>query len=174
MIPDFPHNIRIRLARLIFLLRPDVAQSLPSHCLDLDLNGLFTRRDFWLISGMLGNYTIPKWKEFLKSREPILRKSYLSTFIHINKHIKWIHLVQKKFDFHAWVKKCHYEVKNARSVWSVPFSHSLSKCSQMQPSFPCKPYAFKTPAISKQFSVTKIKIFKLRNSQDFLENKASY
>ena len=30
MIPDFPHNIRIRLARLIFLLLcPDVAQPLP-------------------------------------------------------------------------------------------------------------------------------------------------
>ena len=36
---------------------------------------------------MLGNYTIPKLKEFLKSREPILRKSYLSTSIHINKHM---------------------------------------------------------------------------------------
>ena len=30
MIPDFPYNIRIRLARLeSFLLRPDVAKSLP-------------------------------------------------------------------------------------------------------------------------------------------------
>ena len=58
-----------------------------SHCLDLDLNGLLTRRNFWRIPGVLGNYTIPKWKEFLKSREPILRKSYLSTFIHINKHM---------------------------------------------------------------------------------------
>ena len=30
MIPDFPHNIRIRLAQLkFFLLRPDVALSLP-------------------------------------------------------------------------------------------------------------------------------------------------
>ena len=30
MIPDFPHNIRIRLAQLkFFLLRPDVAKSLP-------------------------------------------------------------------------------------------------------------------------------------------------
>ena len=58
-----------------------------SHCLDLDLNGLLTRRNFWHIPGMLGNYTIPKWKEFLKSREPILRKSYLSTFIHVNKHM---------------------------------------------------------------------------------------
>ena len=53
----------------------------------MDLNGLLTRRNFWRIPGMLGNYTIPKWKEFLKSREPILRKSYLSTFIHINKHM---------------------------------------------------------------------------------------
>ena len=58
-----------------------------SHYLDLDLNGLLTRRNFWRIPGMLGHYTIPKWKEFLKSREPILRKSYLSTFIHINKHM---------------------------------------------------------------------------------------
>ena len=31
-----------------------------SHCLDLDLNGLLTRRNFWHIPGMLGNYTIPK------------------------------------------------------------------------------------------------------------------
>ena len=31
-----------------------------SHCLDLDLNGLSTRRIFWRIPGMLGNYTIPK------------------------------------------------------------------------------------------------------------------
>ena len=30
MIPDFPHNIRIRLAQLkLFLLHPDVAKSLP-------------------------------------------------------------------------------------------------------------------------------------------------
>ena len=58
-----------------------------THCLDLDLNGLLTRRIFWRIPGLLGNYTIPKWKEFLKSRESILRKSYLSTFIHINKHM---------------------------------------------------------------------------------------
>ena len=30
MIPDFPHNIRIRLARLkFFLLRPDITKSLP-------------------------------------------------------------------------------------------------------------------------------------------------
>ena len=58
-----------------------------SHCLGLDLNGLLTRRNFWSIPGMLENYTIPKWKEFFKSQEPILRKSYLSTFIHINKHM---------------------------------------------------------------------------------------
>ena len=64
-----------------------VLQSKGTHCLDLVLNGLFTRHNFWCISGMLGNYTIPKWKEFLKSREPILRKSYLSTFIHVNKHM---------------------------------------------------------------------------------------
>ena len=62
-------------------------QSISTHCLDLVLNGLLTRRNFWRIPGLLGNYTIPKWKEFLKSREPILRKSYLSTFIHINKHM---------------------------------------------------------------------------------------
>ena len=58
-----------------------------THCLDLDLNGLLTRHNFWRISGMLGNYTIPKWKEFLKSCKPILRKSYLSTFNHVNKHM---------------------------------------------------------------------------------------
>ena len=29
MIPDFPHNIRIRLTLLIFLLHPDVVKSLP-------------------------------------------------------------------------------------------------------------------------------------------------
>ena len=43
------------------------------HCLDLDLNGHLTRRNFWHIPGMLENYTIPPKKEFLKSREPILR-----------------------------------------------------------------------------------------------------
>ena len=58
-----------------------------SHCLDLYLNGLLTGCNFWCIPGLLGNYTIPKCKEFLKSPEPILRKSYLSTFIHINKHV---------------------------------------------------------------------------------------
>ena len=58
-----------------------------THCLDLDLNGLLTRCNFWGIPGMLEHYTIQKWKEFLKSRKPILRKSYLSTFIHINKHL---------------------------------------------------------------------------------------
>ena len=31
-----------------------------SHCLDLDLNGLLTRRNFWQIPGMLENYPIPK------------------------------------------------------------------------------------------------------------------
>ena len=51
-----------------------------SHCLDLDLNGLLTRRNFWRIPGMLGNYMIPKWKEFLKSRKPILRKSLSEHF----------------------------------------------------------------------------------------------
>ena len=30
-----------------------------SHCLDLDLKGLLTRRKFWRIPGMLENYTIP-------------------------------------------------------------------------------------------------------------------
>ena len=58
-----------------------------AHCLDLVLNGLLTRRNFWRIPGMLENYMIPKWKEFLKSREPILRKYYLSTFIHVNKYM---------------------------------------------------------------------------------------
>ena len=53
-----------------------------THCLDLVLNGLLTRRNFWRIPGMLESYTIPKWTEFLKLCEPILRKSYLSTFIH--------------------------------------------------------------------------------------------
>ena len=36
MISDFPHNIRIRLALLIFLLRPDVALSLPCWLLQLN------------------------------------------------------------------------------------------------------------------------------------------
>ena len=31
-----------------------------SHSLDLDLNGLLTRRNFGCIPGMLGTYTIPK------------------------------------------------------------------------------------------------------------------
>ena len=32
MIPDFPHDIRIRMAQLnFFLLRPDIAKSLPSQ-----------------------------------------------------------------------------------------------------------------------------------------------
>ncbi len=31
-----------------------------SQCLDLDLNGLLTRRNFGCIPGMLGTYTIPK------------------------------------------------------------------------------------------------------------------
>ena len=30
------------------------------HCLDLVLNGLLTRRNFWCIPGMLEHYTIPK------------------------------------------------------------------------------------------------------------------
>ena len=62
-------------------------QAVNSHWLNLVLNGLLTRHNFWCISGLPGNYTIPKWEEFLKSREPILRKSYLSTFIHVNKHM---------------------------------------------------------------------------------------
>ena len=107
-----------------------------THYLDLVLNGLLTRRNFWCIPGMLGNYTIPKWKEFLKSREPILRKSYLSTFIHINKHMDgawdtfWIKSLNgtfivlqmksfgtKKFDFCAWVKKCHFG--NFWKLWKI-------------------------------------------------------
>ena len=51
-----------------------------SHCLDLDLNDLTHSR----YARKLYN---PKMKDFLKSREPILRKSYLSTFIHIYKHM---------------------------------------------------------------------------------------
>ena len=31
-----------------------------THSLDLDLNGLLTRRNFGCIPGMLGTYTIPK------------------------------------------------------------------------------------------------------------------
>ena len=35
MIPDFPHNIRIRLAQLKKMFHPDVALSLPVGCLSL-------------------------------------------------------------------------------------------------------------------------------------------
>ena len=76
-----PHAINQYYETRIFLYL------LFAHCLDLDLNSLLTWRNFWCIPGMLEHYTIPKWKEFLKSHEPILRKSYLSTFIHINKHM---------------------------------------------------------------------------------------
>ena len=121
-----------------------------THCLDLDLNGLLTSRNFWCIPGMLELYTIPKWKEFLKSREPILRKSYLSTFIHINKHmdgardIFWIKSLNgtflalqikafgpNNFDFHAWVKKCHFGNfwKFRSSVLSVVIWKDLHKIS---------------------------------------------
>ena len=107
-----------------------------THCLDLVLNGLLTRSNFWRIPGMLGSYTIPKWKEFLNPREPILKKSYLSTFIHIDKHmdgardIFWIKSLNgtflalqiksfgpKNFDFHAWVKKCHFG--NFWKFWKI-------------------------------------------------------
>ena len=39
---------------------------LVSHCLGLDLNGLFTRRNFWRIPGILGNYIqeIPAFRDF--------------------------------------------------------------------------------------------------------------
>ena len=47
-------------------------------------------------------------------------------------HIKWPLRCQKR---KVGVSRCG-------SVWSVPFSHSLSKCSQMQPSFPCEPLCF--------------------------------
>ena len=40
----------------------------------------------WMsIPGMLGNYTIPEQKYFLKFWGWFLRKSYLTTFIHLNK-----------------------------------------------------------------------------------------
>ena len=109
--------------------------SLQSHCLDLHLNGLLTRHNFWRIPGMLGNYTIPKWKEFFKSREAILTKSYLSTIIHINKHMGgardtfwikslngtflalqikafvpkkfWFSCMGKKVPFWQFFRKCH-------------------------------------------------------------------
>ena len=40
--------------------RHDVNYGQVSHSLDLDLNGLLTRRNFGCIPGMLGTYTIPK------------------------------------------------------------------------------------------------------------------
>ena len=45
-----------------------------SHGLDLVLNGLLTRRNFWSIPGMLENYTIPKWKEFFEIRRANFEK----------------------------------------------------------------------------------------------------
>ena len=126
-----------------------------AHCLDLVLNGLLTRRNFWRIPGMLGNYTIPKWKEFLKSREPILRKSYLSTFIHVNKHmdgardIFWIKSLNgtflalqtkafcpKKFWFSCMGKKVPFwqflKILKNGFIWSakkVPFSDFVQNMS---------------------------------------------
>ena len=123
MIPDFPYNIRIRLAQLNFFCCPltllslslafqnwdsqqvrDLATSgrnrhkfqlgqsyfyimrkvwyhqiwiqnnlgfmvlilVGAHCLDLDLNGLLTRLNFWRIPDMLRNHKIPKFKEFFE------------------------------------------------------------------------------------------------------------
>ena len=66
---DFAHEVGIirHLARLfpwheIQVTRQNLRylQSC-AHCLDLDLNGHLTRRNFWWISGMLETYTIPKW-----------------------------------------------------------------------------------------------------------------
>ena len=89
-----------------------------SHCLDLDLNGLLTRRNFWHIPGMLGNHTIPKWKKILKSREPILRKSYLSTFIHINKHMDGARDI-------FWIKSLNGRIQNFQKLpkWHF-FTHA--------------------------------------------------
>ena len=63
---------------------PSGPSSLPylvPHCLDLDLNGLLTRRNFCRIPGLLGNDTIPKWKEFLKCHFRIFKNCQNGTFL---------------------------------------------------------------------------------------------
>ena len=106
---DFASNLQKnrKMWTISYLLR--------SHCLGLDLNGLLTRRNFWSIPAMLENYSIPKWKEFFKSREPILRKSYLSTFIHINKHMDGArHILDK-------VSKWHFFSTSIKGIWPKNF-----------------------------------------------------
>ena len=144
-----------------------------SHCLGLDLNGLLTRHNFWRIPGMLENHTIPKWKEFLKSHEPILRKSYLSTFIHINRHmdgardIFWIKSVNgtflalqikafgpKKIWFSCMGKKVPFWqflkiLKNCQNGTFLPMHENQEswKHGEDQSSCPC---TFRRPCISFQ------------------------
>ena len=44
-----------------------------AYCMYVNLNDQKTSHFCWCIPGMLGTYTIPKWKEFLKSRGRFLK-----------------------------------------------------------------------------------------------------
>ena len=73
-----------------------------SHCLDVNLNDQKTSHFFWCIPGMLGTYTIPKiFIHGLKSAiSAIFQKGWYGTF-----------------DFHSWVKKCHFGNFSERLIW---------------------------------------------------------
>ena len=69
-----------------------------SHCFYLDLNGQKTRGNFWCIPGILGTYTILKWKEFLKSPSqfwdnpihPLSQAHGRSQWHSMNKFYSWL------------------------------------------------------------------------------------
>ena len=97
-----------------------------AHCLDLVLNGLLTRSNFWCIPGMLGNYTIPKWKEFLKSREPklkILKIAKMALFYPCMK-IKFFLGQMPLFEV---LRKCHLVILSKICLWLCPWLTRFQK-----------------------------------------------
>ena len=93
-----------------------------AHCLDLVLNGLLTRRKFWRIPGMLGNYTIPKWKEFLKPCEPIQNSEKLPKW-HFFTHAWKSNFFGGQMPLFEVLRKCHLVTLSKICLWLHPCAY---------------------------------------------------
>ena len=88
MTPDFPHNIRIRLAQLkFFLLRPDVAKSLPCWL------SQFRKAELSQPTGQRQSNVRTQQK---KSIVPILFLYYEESLVssNLNSNLLWFHCVR--------------------------------------------------------------------------------
>ena len=117
MIPDFPHNIRIRLAWLnFFLLRPDLAKSLPCWLSQFSFSKLRQPT-----GQRLSNVRTQQKKNSIK---PILFLYYEESLVSSN-------LNSKLLRFHCSHPNVHTPLSNflvQRGIWWVYFS-SLALCS---------------------------------------------